>query len=91
MRQPNAERLAQVPDCDVEGCDSVPWAKGKCKAHYSRLWRGSKDDGPIRGYESKAKMAERSSYRGAGIVECHLCGLPVRDHSITEWCNVGAV
>lgn len=30
---------ASNPPCTVPGCDSLVWARGWCKAHYSKWWR----------------------------------------------------
>lgn len=37
-----------INKCGIDGCTFKHYAKGLCKAHYARKWRGSKLEGRIR-------------------------------------------
>ena len=89
MRQSTAQRKAKMPDCDVRGCRKAQLATGLCGLHYNRRRRGIEVD--KRGGGAKklpaVSVSERDGFRGAGFVECHMCGVPVRDHTLREMCN----
>jgi hypothetical protein len=72
-----------MPKCTHKSCKRNQWSKGLCEFHYNRRRRGTPLDAPV----DKRHDYTASSFAGAGVVCCHLCGGPVVEHSITEPCD----
>lgn len=83
MPQRNPRVTYLKPTCRVTGCQNLSHAKGLCKAHYGRLWRGQPLDGmkkrapnatqPSADQATDAQIAEaRHLYALAGTLECRM-------------------
>ena len=81
--------MARQATCKVRECPRRRHhqKKGLCDYHYKRKWEGRV---PWDQIHPDDEMALARNFPGAGVVECRLCGGPVRDHSILEPCDVGA-
>lgn len=70
--------MSCVRECQVSGCERVPYAADDCRAHYTQRQR----NGRVTATQVRARTSNED--RGTGAILCQSCGQALRDHDL-EW------